>query len=508
MALNGRFLSPCGENRKQDPSQLACCGPETEKVQLRKSRTRRYAGARGGVVSSECAHFALERESSRLESRRGEGMASDDAAKKRKPRGRSEASGAAVAAVPEAGVAVTAVAAGALAEDTGKKKKKKKRKRQQVLEGEREGAVGAGLGATCVGNDDNEPRTTSGSKRRKKKGQGGKRQRPAMAAAATASITTACGTPGAGAAVSSQPLPTLACTGKVAEYAAIGGSTTAPPPASVERETSSQSTKKKKKKKAKKDKRDKKGRAEPSCHVTHTPPSVPGRAGENASFNETHDHADASSGSKHDSNRHDDDPVLEGIVHDGTMYLVDAAKKVFSAQRDEGGNLVEVGTYDGEAVTIDPVDLPAAGASSPCGDDPAEAGVRGAAGSSTRGDKGQGKAKGKKDGAKVEDASETESGAVVDYPFEVEVGPRNSTTHCVVLFPQTVRKKNASEVRFCYSYQPPKTVHVYIPHLRKAVNFGLEKKRAVSLRHNTQERDNPGMSYLFTLRSIHNTGVR
>lgn len=42
----------------------------------------------------------------------------------------------------------------------------------------------------------------------------------------------------------------------------------------------------------------------------------------------------------------DESPVLEGIVHDGAMYLVDARRRVFSAQRDERGGLVEVGTFD------------------------------------------------------------------------------------------------------------------------------------------------------------------
>ena len=46
-----------------------------------------------------------------------------------------------------------------------------------------------------------------------------------------------------------------------------------------------------------------------------------------------------------DDNELEDNP-LEGVIHDGAMFLVDARRRVFSAQRDERGDLVKVGHFD------------------------------------------------------------------------------------------------------------------------------------------------------------------
>ncbi|CAN0336873.1 unnamed protein product, partial [Laminaria digitata] len=42
------------------------------------------------------------------------------------------------------------------------------------------------------------------------------------------------------------------------------------------------------------------------------------------------------------NNSNTEDDPLEGVMHDGAMFLVDPRRRVFSAQRDERGDLVKV----------------------------------------------------------------------------------------------------------------------------------------------------------------------
>ncbi|CAN0163083.1 unnamed protein product, partial [Ectocarpus fasciculatus] len=149
----------------------------------------------------------------------------------------------------------------------------------------------------------------------------------------------------------------------------------------------------------------------------------------------------------------EESPVLEGVVHDGAMYLVDARRRVFSAQRDEQGGLVEVGTFDDkcskvimiEEVGSPPSDSPAkknaslAGAAAAAA--AAEAGLLSSPPSTSHRDPattpdaaeaGNGKKKKKKKRKKKKGAAAGSSGdvassvgaeaesVVVEYPFEVE----------------------------------------------------------------------------------------
>lgn len=316
---------------------------------------------------------------------------------------------------PAAGVKAAAVLNGTSTDAIDKKKgkKKSKREREQPQAPETEGETG-GVDGTSSSRD--VPRkvsnreTTKDTKRRKKGG----RLQPHAPESAAAAAAVAAVTPGVCAADSPQ-LPASACTSKVAEFTATC-CTTSPNGA------------RKSKRKLKKDKRQKTGGRFLPSHNRHAPP---------LSENTTPpSDVDDPNDDSHESS------TLEGIFHEGAMYLVDVRRRVFSAQRDEQGNLVQVGTFDDDrgkvVIIVKPtLDAPTNGNSSlavavkgavPSKGAPDNTSVSGAAGSRIDN---KTKNKGKKEagagvrGEEEGDATGTTAGNVVEYPFEVEVGPKN-----------------------------------------------------------------------------------
>lgn len=169
------------------------------------------------------------------------------------------------------------------------------------------------------------------------------------------------------------------------------------------------------------------------------------------SLRRVQDHVPPSADEETSPDDDDESPFLEGIVHDGAMYLVDAQRRVFSAQRDEQGGLVEVGTFDDKCSKVIMIEQEG----SPPSDSPANnnASLEGAAAAAEAGllssppstshrdptttpdatEAGNGKAKKKKKRKKKKGTAAGSSGdvaasvgaeaesVVVEYPFEVEV---------------------------------------------------------------------------------------
>ncbi|CAM9786427.1 unnamed protein product [Pylaiella littoralis] len=320
--------------------------------------------------------------------------------------------------------AAATVANGAGADDSeirnkGKKSKRKREKYQAQEKGCEGGGVDGLRSCSAPATQGNNHATTKDAKRRK---SGGHPRAPEIVVVATATAAAAAAnTPGVGAAVSSQPR-THTCTSKVAEYAATCDVT--PPVRGA------------KKKRKLKDKRQKTGGRSSPSRNRHAPPPFKKTAtpiGNNA------DNGD-DDGDDNDDNY--ESPALEGIFHNGAMYLVDARRRVFSAQRDGQGNLVEVGTFDdgrGKVVMIGqpPSGGPPDGTTSlavavegvvPSEGAPDSTGFSGPAGSSSSSSSSNKKTKnkGKKEAEagvleeEKEGVAGTETGNIIDYPFEVE----------------------------------------------------------------------------------------
>lgn len=121
--------------------------------------------------------------------------------------------------------------------------------------------------------------------------------------------------------------------------------------------------------------------------------------------------------------------TVEGVLHEGVMYLVDNRKRVFSVQRDARGELVQVGIFDtargGVVVEViaDSAEMAASAKKADDGNTDAD---------KTNGNKQKKKKKEKKGSSQEATAGGRERGleraagkavGVVEYPFEVEVRP-------------------------------------------------------------------------------------
>ncbi|CBJ33721.1 conserved unknown protein [Ectocarpus siliculosus] len=270
----------------------------------------------------------------------------------------------------------------------------------------------------------------------------------------------------------------LICTSKVAEYSAGTSDDKGTAGTPVKRETKSK----------KKKRRDKGSLRHDQDHV---PPS-----------------ADEETSPDNDN----ESPVLEGIVHDGAMYLVDARRRVFSAQRDEQGGLVEVGTFDdkgGKVIMIEeegspPSDSPANNNASLAGAAAAaEAGLissppsalhRDPATKTDATEAGNGKAKKKKKRKKKkgtaagssEDVAasvgaEAES-VVVEYPFEVEECDHCETSERAYSDISPLLSALAAELG-----KPPEDLVIYDPYYCQGSTVGRLASLGFPRVHNRKE---------------------
>ncbi|CAM9722968.1 unnamed protein product [Ectocarpus sp. 4 AP-2014] len=208
----------------------------------------------------------------------------------------------------------------------------------------------------------------------------------------------------------------------------------------------------------------------------------------------------------------DESPVLEGIVHDGAMYLVDARRRVFSAQRDEQGGLVEVGTFDDKCSKVIMIE----DEGSPPSDSPANnnASLAGAAAASEAGlissppstshrdpatktdatEAGNGKAKKKKKRKKKKGTAAGSSGDVaasvgaeaesvlVEYPFEVEECDHCETSERAYSDIAPLLSALAAELG-----KPPQDLVIYDPYYCQGSTVGRLASLGFPRVHNRKE---------------------
>lgn len=153
--------------------------------------------------------------------------------------------------------------------------------------------------------------------------------------------------------VGSASPPALLCTGKVDEYQPTSGEQSAGKGAGDRRGRSSPQGNSSRAKK-KKDRRARLFR--PGGGSIH--PQGGRITGSKSTGDDTSDkdnHNDSNRGDNHNNNVNNvnnidndqaEDEALEGVVHGGAMFLVDARRRVFSTQRNERGDLVKVGRFD------------------------------------------------------------------------------------------------------------------------------------------------------------------
>lgn len=259
------------------------------------------------------------------------------------------ADGIAAAAPAVATTAVVAAAVGLEAnthkKNNNKNKQSKKRKREKPPEEEKEGGdVHAKEGAqsrartgssTKGGNNSNNVDRCSVAIDGAKGPNKGKRRRsarPPLSPTATAVEATKTADD-----VGVACPPALACTSKVAEYTASSISGDVRGSGSADRDGGIANIPRRR------DKRKNRTRPWSPCP-------------ENASNGRTSRHdktkgteakdADDKAVPGESTNDSDNDGVaVEGVMHDGAMYLVDARRRVYSAERDNRGDLVQVGVF-------------------------------------------------------------------------------------------------------------------------------------------------------------------
>ncbi|CAB1111061.1 unnamed protein product [Ectocarpus sp. CCAP 1310/34] len=208
----------------------------------------------------------------------------------------------------------------------------------------------------------------------------------------------------------------------------------------------------------------------------------------------------------------DESQVLEGIVHDGAMYLVDARRRVFSAQRDEQGGMVKVGTFDDKCSKVimieqegsPPTDSPANNTASLAGAAAAaEAGLVSPPSSTSHRDPaptpdateaGNGKAKKKKKRKKKKGAAAGSSGdvaasvgaeaesVVVEYPFEVEECDHCETSERAYSDISPLLSALAAELG-----KPPQDLVIYDPYYCQGSTVGRLASLGFPRVHNRKE---------------------
>lgn len=379
----------------------------------------------------------------------------------------------------------------------GKKNQNKKRKRDQALGGQVGGRSDSVEGppsfenttskknkvtttkssrSTSRGKDTPESEAGKATKKTKRRKRKGEIVVPATSPVVTAAASAAAARIQSAAIASSDasaPLQ-LSCTSKVAEYnqygagenisSTIGARKTGPDDEHPPRASSSSKKKKKKNKRIKNGENKQQGQqysrehASSSININLTNSNISRSSGgggndrDNGNHHSERDHplSDDDSHSEisgepggADILHHD---TLEGIMHGGQMYLVDTKRRVFSIERDDSGEPLQVGTFDDVQRVV--VFLKQEACSSPTrggsgGErvthEPSVAVTDGAEVGKTRSkqSKKKGKAGGKEDREEGEGGSgggkwdvETITTSVlggrglrnaVDYPFEVEV---------------------------------------------------------------------------------------
>lgn len=141
----------------------------------------------------------------------------------------------------------------------------------------------------------------------------------------------------------------LSCTSKAAEYASRLTASTSNPNEKETRaeegtektgETNDNETPKSTRKKDRKERRQRSPSAKKTEPNSNTATSTVDDRNSTNSLLQGGNHNDD------DDHDHDGSSSLEGVMHEGTMYLVDNRKRVFSVQRDTLSELVQVGRFD------------------------------------------------------------------------------------------------------------------------------------------------------------------
>lgn len=222
-----------------------------------------------------------------------------------------------------------------------RKKTKRKRKAEQTLDNLRPDAVDTIGGASTHHTDGSDGRVGRTEGRATGEGKKAKKRKRSQLLA-----TGVLPRPAEPSGVKPSPCP-LPCTSKVDEYTG----TDAHAAAGDDRGSGSlkdrilhpaRENRKSKKKKKKKTERSN-GRVEESEVLSRRPAEDTniGEVGGAEQVDErSHDLDDR------DTERNDVSENLEGVMHAGSMYLVDARRRVFATERDERGHLRQVGTFD------------------------------------------------------------------------------------------------------------------------------------------------------------------